>query len=652
MNLSAKDRTCLTFKTMPIELRDCDKWPNVSIDQLEDDERARFDRLAKALRTYLLDGSLSIAADAGACSKQLVLDKLNRCLRLTAEGNIVGWRGLLSHERLDKSYQRKALPTGVDAARSGAAGAFEGFLAEHEVIRRKLHAAIRAGGALPGTKSRNPTFRSVYSRFKEACVAAKLTDEDYPLNSRSQGRRSVERYAVAFLRQDSESVETWYGVDARNGMNLGTGKKRFPLMVAPLDHCGADAHEMHCVGVVVIPGPAGPQRVAIERIWVVPVLDKVSKCALRYAVSIQTEISASTVEQALASCSTPWKPRDLVIMGQTYRPGAGFPVGTIEGLTECRPCVLQLDNAAQHLANRVVHAARRSLGCSVTFGAVGAWWRNGFTERFFRTLEQYGFQCLPSSTGSNSQDVRKQRPVESAIRHEITWQELVDLVDVLLANYNADPHSGVGNQSPLEVLRTGLDARFASFVPRLAVPVTAHTPALGTTVEVRTIAGQTKRGSFVPPYVQIDEVRYTAPKLSSRTELIGANIIVHIREADMHVRGFLKNGEDLGPLVCLHDGWRAHTHSRDMRKAINALIRNGQLPGVYPVAEYMAWLAKKAAAEARRKPNNVSHGGTQLAEAARISGLAVPEVPGRPVFPKPICRPIPAHIKRPDWRQS
>jgi len=641
-----------TFKTIPLHWRDCDSWPKVSTAHLDDEHRSRFDRLELAVRTYLKDGSLSAAADAGRCSKQLVLDKTNRCLCLTEDGTIAGWRGLLAYVRLSGGYHRVELPFGAEAAQAGAAGAFQRFLVEHPSVRDRLHAAIRSGGAPAGLTSRNPTINSVYRAFKRACDELHLGDDDYPLNSRSQGRRSVERYAAAFLKSDPQSVEVWYGEDARNGMSLGTGKKGFPLAVAPLDCAGADAHELHCYGVVVIPGPAGPQRVPIERIWVFPVLDKGCRCMLRYGVSICTELSAATMEEALASCSEPWVPRKLVVEGMRYREGAGFPVGTIDGLTACRPSILQIDNAAQHYANRLVQSARRSLGCAVTFGPVGAWWRNGFTERFFRSLEQYGFQCLPSSCGSNSQDVRRKNPVHNAVRHEITWEELIDLVDVLLANHNATPTSSLGGRSPLEVMRTGLAERHASYVPRPAVPVTAHTPALGTTVEIRRIAGQSKRGSAVCPYVQIDEARYTAETLSTRWDLLGANIILHIRESDMHVHAFLENGEDLGPLKCLHNGWAAHKHSRSMRKVINAHIRNGELLGIDPVNEYLAFLAKKAMAEVRSKPNAVSHAGTLLAEASRVSGLPVPATPARPAFASIPERPIPGHIKRPDWRKS
>ncbi len=642
-----------TYRTVPPEWRNCEAWPTVSVDQMQPEARARFDRFALAIRTYLHDGSLSVAAANGRCSKQYVIDLLNRCLTLNDKGQIAGWRGLLPYERISlHAYRRRELPRGARAAELGAAGSFQAFLLSHEGIRKRLHDAIRNGGAAkPRTTSRHPSFRSVYSAFLRACEAEGLTPDDYPLNSRSKGRRSVERYALAYIPTDPGAVDTWYGPDARSRMSLGTGKKRFPLAMAPLDLCGADAHEIHCYGVVVVQGPAGPQAVPIERLWIVPVLDLGSRCALRYAVSIRTEISAESIEEALAACSIPWKPRQLIAKGHEYKPGAGFPVGCIDGLTECRPCVLQIDNAAQHYANKLIQSARRALGCAITFGPIGAWWRNGLTERLFKSLEMYGFQCMPSSTGSNPSDALKRDPVKNAVRHEITWEELLDLVDVLFANYNATPHSGIGGQTPLEVMRRGLSAQNPTFIPRPSVPATIHTPLLGVAVEVRNIRGRAKGSSLVPPYVQIDETRYTCAALSERWDRIGQELVVHVRESDMTVWGYLMEGVALGRLECLHPGWAAHRHSRAMRIVINALIRNGKLAGHDPVAEYMAYLTRQTLADIQASPGKVSKAGTQLAEASRITGLNPTETSPEVEPVQHLSRPVPGHIKRPIWRQ-
>ena len=83
---------------------------------------------------------------------------------------------------------------------------------------------------------------------------------------------------------------------------------------------------------------------------------------------------------------------------------------------------------------------------------------NAITERLFKTLETYGFQRLPSTTGSNSRDPIKNKPVENATKVGITWEALLDITDVLVADYNITGNRGRGGQSPLEVLLNHLNS--------------------------------------------------------------------------------------------------------------------------------------------------------------------------------------------------
>lgn len=207
--MKRKPTAIYTFKTVPQEWRNCAVWASPSVEHLSVEERARFDRLEVAIKTYLENGSLKAAAEEGRCSKQTVIDKLNRCLTVNEDGSIAGWRGLLPYERLGRApYRRRELPKGSRAGEQGAAGAFEAFLCAHEDIRTALHNAIRSGGSVKAKgKSHNPTLRGVFKAFNKACIAAGLTANDYPLNSKSKGRRSVERYVVAHIPTDPASVD-------------------------------------------------------------------------------------------------------------------------------------------------------------------------------------------------------------------------------------------------------------------------------------------------------------------------------------------------------------------------------------------------------------------------------------------------------------
>ena len=641
-----------TSKTLPPEWRDCESWPTADLSSHAQAVQLRFERLARGIRLYLDTGALRSAAEEAGCSRSVLIDLLNRCVQLRPNGQLAGWLGLVARVRVRSYGRTKPLSAGT-----GKSGCFQKFLCDNPELREKLHDLIRAGGGAKAAKSHRPTLRAVFRRFHDFCTspAVGLTDQDYPFNSKSAGRRSIERYAKQFIMNDATATKVWYGSNAASERGLGTGHKSFRFANAPLDVVGLDAHKLDCVGTVTLSGPAGPQTVPIQRIWIDACVDKYSRCVIGYAVSITKEVSATTVEAAIAACTRAWKPRQLHEPGLAYLPGAALPAGAIPGLAECRPCVLLMDNAVQHLSTRIVYAARRALGCAVTFGPVSGWWHNAITERLFLALELYGFQRLPSSTGSHPRDPLRSAPVANAIKHRIDWEELLDLIDVIVTGYNVTSNREMGSRSPLEVLADGLQAAHPGFLPRLCVPVSATTPALGISVETRQIAGCAIKGKVTRPYVELDRVRYSSPDLSRRFELLKQALILHIDEQDMRVvTAYLKTGEPLGQLVPLQEGWAHTRHTREMRKSINALIGSRDIrPDASDcVLEFLNYLARKTHRAAAKKPNKISREASTLADASRIAGAAIPAaVDVEPSFKGGAIRPwhVPPHIKRPNW---
>lgn len=330
-----------------------------------------------------------------------------------------------------------------------------------------------------------------------------------------------------------------------------------------------------------------------------------------------------------------------------------MPVGSVAGLTECRFAKLKLDNAAQHFGIRIIDDMRRSMGCAISWGQVGGWWRNAVIERFFGTLEGHGFQRLPSSTGSNSQDPLKVDPVGHALLKGISWEDLIYLTDVFMANYNATPHSALGGQTPLDVLRHHVDPESRSFVLRPSVPVTAFAPPLGVVIENKHIRGSLSDGRR--PYVQLDEIRYSGESLSGRFDLIGTAIIVHIEESDMRsIAAYTEDGRSLGVLQPLKQVWREKKVSRDMVKKINAHVRNaanvvGRVDD--PVNSYFGELVRKTSDAGKGSPKKVSRDATRLAAAAYETGMRVCDVPAAAerTLHRGLVRPMPPSMPAPKW---
>ena len=424
-------RLRFTFKTLPPEYADFKIWRNVDISGLSESDQNRFSRLKKGIEIYIRTGKLKTASMECDYSEDMLIKQLNRCVTVSSDGLLCGWAGLLKGVRI-KKYERIApLPSGPAGGVKGFSGCFSKFLDQHEDIRNELNALIlkkKRKGYIPEARI---SIKNIAVDFKKLCFKHGIREDEYPLNVISYAKRSIVRYKDWLIQQDSANgTRARFGAAAAKYLSVATGESSIPLALAPYDVGGLDAHEIHCIGCIVVPGPAGPQRVAIERLWVIFLADEISTAILGYSVGIRTEVSSATVEEALISAISQWHPRKLTIPGLSYPEGGGLPSGVIPELVGCFPAVLKVDNAAAHYAKRIAEHARRRLGCAITWGPIGHWEHNAVVERLFKTLETYGFQRLPSTTGSNTEDTIKDKPIEQATKIGITWEALLDLTDV------------------------------------------------------------------------------------------------------------------------------------------------------------------------------------------------------------------------------
>ncbi|NVD97941.1 hypothetical protein [Massilia sp. BJB1822] len=630
-------------------------WRSVDVSALGEQEGRRFGRMQRAIDAYIVTGQLTAISKEQDVAPEEIIRALNRCTALSPDGSIMGWAGLLKNERIDPYRREAELPTGRPGRARGYVGSFSAFLDAHPDFREKLDTLVLKRNKRGVVHEAKIAAKTVHATLVRLCDEAGLTRDDYPLNSKSQARRSVERYMADLIESNlAEGTRARFGADAVSRLRVGTGYPRRIQSIAPYDLVGLDAHKIDCIGTVRIPGPAGPQWVPMERLWIVPVLEFECRAILGYSVGIRTECSAGTIESALKSALMTWQPRQLRVPGMTYLPNAGLPSGVFPELSGCGWNTLSVDNAAAHFAKAIAERARRRIGCMVTYGAIGRWDHRGLLERLMQTLEKYGFQRLPSTTGTGPNDPRRDDPVRKAVAAKIEWEILFDIIDVLMANYNVTPNEALGNRAPLSVLREHLHGSPPTFLPRPLPPPTACQPDLGIVVERRTVRGNKKKGKR--PYICIDRINYTNPLLGKSMALIGHGLLVHIDESDLRtVRAYFASGEELGVLLA-SGGWARTKHTREMRKLVNSLRSSGELllhTGEDPIEALLAYVANAAYADAKKRPHKVSKSATKVARLAHDSGLPVPEaspVPPQEVPPQ-LSPATPSRlVKPPVWK--
>ncbi len=645
-----------TRKTLPEEIRNCLLWPAIDETSLTERELSRVRRRRSAITAYLAGGRVAGVCSEFNISKSELLRALNRCVARADDGRIEGWRALKPGVRL-KPYMRTAKLVAGDHC-CGLAGALSKLFRDHPDVKDAVDDLALKKQRKGRIHEACISNADLHAEFLKRCVDAGIPEFHYPFNTEHRAARALAQYVRRLrLEHFARAAQIWGGPDAALRAKLGTGHEKHLIAEKPFDFCSNDAHRIDCIGTIRIPHPKGVRRVAIQRLMFLPIQEHYSEAVLGYHVVIRKECSAEDVVRAVHSALSVWRPRTLRIPGMAYPEGAGLPSGLIPEIAGAGWGAFLVDNASINLSMAVAERIRRRVGCVVNWGPVGQWSRRSLIENLFGILERRGFQRMPSTTGSHPKDPRKSDPAAKAIELEIDYEELLDLIDLAIATFNATPMKSLGMRSPLQVLREFVADPESGFLPRILPPLPPGVPDLDIVCERHIVRGNVKEGRR--PYVEIDGAHYVNDVLQNAGYLIGEPLVLHIRESDLRtVEAYLPGGGSLGVLVAIGE-WGRIPHDRATRKTINNLKDSGYLiprPGESDISCYLRIKGQQALDNtAGSRHNRISKDATEVARVQAMTGLPVPEAePNYAVSPAsaytPVPRPLPAFVDRPKHR--
>ena len=165
----------LTGHGRPLEMANMEGWPTVDPQDVKKKHRKRFVQIRDAIRIYC-GGVKSFRAVAALTDVPHTTLRyfFERALELNEDGRINGERAFVRH-----AIRQDYMPTGE--ATGGIAGQFKLLRKQHpeidEIIRK---------GAFKGK-----TLALIHGDFKDYLYEQGFTDDDYPLNTDSQGEWSV-----------------------------------------------------------------------------------------------------------------------------------------------------------------------------------------------------------------------------------------------------------------------------------------------------------------------------------------------------------------------------------------------------------------------------------------------------------------------------
>jgi len=617
-----------TRKTLPRELSACDQWPTPDISVLSEDERLRFAKFKELIEAYVGGAKVADALSAYEISHAELLRQFNRCTAHDKAGRLIGWHALLPYQHV-KSYERVApLRQREVCSKGGYTGALGSLFTLYPDIQTGLDGYLLTGkrdGSVPESRV---TPAAAHSFFLTLCVRQGLSSPSWPFSVASRGRTSLWRYARRFWDEHYDEIAmAQYGQKAKAKSNTGTGHRSRVQANLPFDVVELDEHSVHFIGCIGIPTCKGIKWVPLNRLTIIVLADRHSRAILAYGVIIRREPTEQDILSVVARALRPWQAREMAVPGFELKPTTGMPSALIPELAYCGFNLLLVDNHLSHLAEAVVTRLGDMAGCAVNYGQAGHFERRPHIEGIFKRLESLGFVRLPSTTGTNSQDPRRRDAEKAATKHCITLDAMLDLIEAIIADYNAQPGAGNFTSSPMDQLRSTLGDSQLGFIPPWIPPRLAHEPSLDTVIETGTVGGNRAKG--VRPHIYLDRVRYTNQALSSRWDLIGKCVVKHIREDNIQsFIAYTDKGECLGEVHALGN-WGLEPHSRAVRKEINAMLDSGELRevrGESPVTTMLTLLGRKVAAKALKGKPKISRDAQVLAEEERRGNAKVSEL--------------------------
>lgn len=540
-------------------LLDTNEWPSVLITNLDEKDRDIFLKRKKAVDMYLDDIPIKQIVKETGIGKNEPRRLVLRCLTLDKFGNPFGYTALIPNNRIKKSPRQ-----------------FSKLLQEYPELEELIRQEYFNKNKRKNVCEKKATVETIHKHFLKKCHELNIKETEYPFNTEELGKRSLYKYILSLQESDYDSYAYRCGENAvQKSKSTGIGKKNNPLIVRPFQKVEFDGHKIDAMIAIKFKTIEGDIKTEVmNRIWLLTIIDVATRVILGYHISLNKEYNQEDVLKCIQNAVKPKEKMNLTIPGLKYPENGGFHSLCIPETEWALFDEFSCDNAKSNVAKNVLDKLTKLVKCTVTLGPVGIPERRGLQERFFRTLEENGYHRLPSTTGSNINDPRRSKNCEkNAIKYEIKESDIEELTEIMIAQYNNTPHSGISQFTPLELMKQRIEER--GLVPHIIPEYDRDNINFLTVTYKRIVRGNKDKGCS--PYINYQCVRYTSDILARSWNLIGKELTLLIDTEDIRViRAYLPDGSEFG-LLSANGKWSIQKHSLKTRKAINKLEKDKKI---------------------------------------------------------------------------
>lgn len=533
-----------------------DEWSDIPEEAVPEHLRKKFSLRKKAVDMYI-DGSTTqeIFSRTGL-SRVLVIRAIQRMLTIDANGNMLGYNGLIPNVKVNINNE---IPPGD----------FNKLLSRYPELKDFI--AGNHYGDKKYTTEKNMNAKTLHGKFLKKCFDLGIQEHEYPFNTANMGYVTLCKYLKDLDTMNvNKAAKRASKDDMQKICSTGIGERITRNTLYPFNTVQVDGHIidlLYNVEIVNIDGTI--DKIPATRAWLFAVIDVSTRCILGYSLSQEFNYNQHDVLDAVKNAIVPHERLHYTIEGLSYPDNGGFPTLAFPELKYPMIDNIMLDNAKSHLAKHPVSKLTEKLQISLNFGSVATPETRGIVERFFGSLETRGFHKLPMTTGSNTRDLKRRDPEKALKKYDITYDEIHEIIEALIAEYNNTPHSGIHNLTPLESMRKKIYE--AGMFPTLAdKELRKEVDQLGYMVDTRTVRGG-KNGKRA--YINYEGSEYRSNELSITNAYVGQKITILINPRDIStVEAYAEDGHYIGTLKARGE-FGQKSHSIKTRKLANKLAR-------------------------------------------------------------------------------
>ncbi|HKO89097.1 MAG TPA: hypothetical protein VJU83_11365 [Burkholderiales bacterium] len=396
------------------------EWPTFTEAFLEGDRLEQYLQRKRGVHLYY-EGAADnrIRESAGVSRHQIYRLITERCLVQAPDGRICGWRGLIPFQRQRKWVRTKPLTPTVNG--KGLSGALSLLLGLHPELKIAFDKRIVRGQRTESLGRKNNQPQDHWTWFLKQCRKLGLeARREWPFNTERRGYIAICRYVKRVLDANPDKAAAAVGgPQLKKQMSSGDGVDRPAFDI--FERVEMDGHHLDGRFCVMVPSHTGIwEPRLVHRLWVIVILEIVSRAVLGYYFSLNFELKKEDVLSAIQNALSRWTPRPISFGDHAYKPNAGFPsmlgddfVGACWDETSVDGALAQKCPTVEKVLNQVVGA--RIVSPYNSFAVRRSMNDRPFIETFFRTLSERSLHKISNTTGGRPAQRKGTKPEEIAV---------------------------------------------------------------------------------------------------------------------------------------------------------------------------------------------------------------------------------------------